>query len=95
MCWYCGESVASADRFGFSDICPVCGKDLRVCKNCAFYAPGQYGDCKENISETVRDKEKRNFCDFFRIAKDNGGADRSKIDAARQARGAFDKLFGA
>jgi hypothetical protein len=34
--------------------------------NCEFYYPNAYRQCKESILELVQDKERANFCDFFR-----------------------------
>ena len=51
-----------------SDVCPSCGADVRSCKNCRFYEPGAHYDCRENIDELVKDKERANFCGWFMIA---------------------------
>jgi len=34
-----------------------------------FMMPIAYRQCRESIREPVLDKEKANFCDFFRISK--------------------------
>lgn len=64
-----------------------------MCKNCVFYEPGKHWDCAETVPEEVRDKERANFCDYFRLAKDRPVS--SKFHEKReQARSAFDDLFG-
>lgn len=68
MCYYCGEPAGDIKLFRTS-VCVKCGKDLKVCLNCAFYAPGAHWDCKENIPEQVVDKEKTNFCEYFKYVE--------------------------
>jgi hypothetical protein len=79
------------DRVFRTSVCPSCGKDVRVCKNCKFYSPGAHWDCRETISEPVREKDTVNFCEYFVLAKNGLGTTdtKNKIDN----RAAFDKLF--
>jgi hypothetical protein len=82
--------------------CPSCGKDLKICLNCRFYEKGAHWDCRETISEPVRDKEKANFCDYFSIRsytpaeaealKKNGMSKAEKKQ--KEARSKLDDLFG-
>ena len=74
-------------------LCASCGRDLRICRNCKFYSPGSQWDCRETISEAVRDKERANFCDWFSAADDSRVVSGSQ-EKAQNARSAFDKLFG-
>ncbi|MCL2245191.1 MAG: hypothetical protein FWC03_12125 [Treponema sp.] len=67
MCWYCGLPVTDAEPIGRSMRCQNCGKDLRVCKHCRFFAPGSRGDCRETSAEKQTDKERSNFCDWFSL----------------------------
>lgn len=48
------------------ETCPQCGRDLRVCKNCRHYDASRRWECKEEITEAVREKESANYCEFFR-----------------------------
>ncbi|MCR4715295.1 MAG: hypothetical protein K5751_13070 [Treponemataceae bacterium] len=68
MCWKCGKPLIFNGSISRSDVCPVCGADVRACKNCRFYEPGAYYDCRENIDELVKDKERANFCGWFMLA---------------------------
>jgi hypothetical protein len=95
MCWYCGEAVLDKEPIGRSLRCETCGKDLRCCKNCAFYQAGSHNDCAEIRAEEVADKETANFCDWFRLnpqfrAKSDGSKAKNKADNARKA---FEALF--
>ena len=73
-------------------VCPSCGADLHSCLNCSFYAPGSHYDCHETVEEPVRDKEKSNFCDFFKAAVISEKS-RSSDDKSQKARDAFNALF--
>lgn len=64
-CFSCGLTNAPGDRVGRRDECSQCGADLHVCKNCRFYDPQAYNECKETSADVVREKERSNFCDFF------------------------------
>jgi hypothetical protein len=88
-CYKCGESLEI--RVYRNTECPSCGKDLKVCLNCKFYTPGSHWDCNESIREAVRDKERANFCDFFKFASNYQNSGKNKEDKAKKA---FDSLFG-
>ena len=50
---------------GRGEDCPHCGTSAHVCKNCEFYDPKAYNECRESSAERVVEKEKPNFCDQF------------------------------
>ncbi|MDR1058709.1 MAG: hypothetical protein LBL43_04090 [Treponema sp.] len=96
MCWYCGAPVTDGEPLGRSLRCPRCGRDLRVCRNCRFYLPGAGKDCGESQAEVPADRERANFCDWFRLdpkfrAVTLGEGDARSSEAA--AKSAFDNLF--
>lgn len=93
-CFSCGYQFDEQLKAFRSTFCPSCGKDVRVCKNCTFFDPTAHWQCRETVPEEVRDKERANFCDYFRLGTNPvtpGGAveDTKKKDA----RNAFDSLF--
>lgn len=95
MCWKCKNKI-DVEFIGRTDECPTCHTDLHSCKNCSFYLPGSHFDCKENIDEKVSDKEKANFCDFFRILRDfDNRSDEIKLAEEKKsvAKASFDALF--
>jgi rRNA maturation protein Nop10 len=67
-CAFCHEEIAET-KIHIRDECPACGRDLHICLNCEFYDANAYRQCRESIRELIQDKEKANFCDFFRAAK--------------------------
>jgi len=90
MCWFCGNDIeGSVYR---NTTCDNCGKDVKVCMNCKFYEPGAHWDCRETISEPVREKERANFCDYFvYVNRQPGTGSTSKQERARDS---FNSLFG-
>ncbi|MFC1844863.1 hypothetical protein ACFLZ5_08750 [Thermodesulfobacteriota bacterium] len=68
ICAFC-HKVISEPMIHIRDECPACGGDLHICLNCEFYDQSAYSQCRETIKEPVQDKEKANYCDFFRAAK--------------------------
>ena len=82
-CWNCGVALAFLD-YGRGDSCPKCGRDTRVCKGCLFYDKGTNNDCREPQADRVVDKEKSNFCDYFKPASP-GGQSATPRDAMKAA----------
>ncbi len=88
-CWKCGESIdyltLPIERL---DACKACGAEIHVCKMCVDYDTSYAHHCREPIAEEVKDKERANFCDFFKpkpdayVAHDTSEADESltKLD---------------
>lgn len=80
-----------------TEVCGVCGADVRVCKNCVYYAPGAQYDCRETVDGLVADKERSNFCEAFSLNPSAGiktnAPGKSAFDKAKKARSAFDALF--
>jgi hypothetical protein len=96
-CHKCGTELDEKLEVFRATTCPGCDADLRCCLNCTFYSPGDQWDCRETIDEPVRDKDRGNFCSYFRF-RQNGKGDGSEASGTSgtrsTARDAFDKLFG-
>ena len=92
ICWKCRKET-NIEKPERGDECPLCHADLHVCKACEFFESGAHNDCRETSAEYVGDKERGNFCDYFRpgteIAAGAGG-----VDKAAAAKDAFNALFG-
>ena len=65
-CFKCGTAI-ELEKVSRRDECPTCGNDLRVCLNCAFYAESKSNACEEPQAEPVKEKDRANYCDFFRF----------------------------
>ncbi|MGZ3691505.1 MAG: hypothetical protein ACXVAX_08375 [Pseudobdellovibrio sp.] len=64
-----------------------CRSDLHVCKNCEFYDPKSYNECREPSADVVREKERANYCDFFSARQSANSAqdEKAKLKAAADA----------
>ena len=91
ICWKCHKDT-NIEKPVRGDECPFCHADLHVCKACEFYDSGSHNDCRESSAEFVSDKERGNFCDYFR-ASTKGVTGAGGIDKAAAARDAFNSLF--
>lgn len=69
-CYSCGQAIDDP-KVGRGESCPKCRRDVRVCKNCTFYDLSAYNYCREPQAERVVDKEKGNFCDYFKFRQQN------------------------
>ena len=87
-CWNCGQELGHLD-YGRGDSCIQCGRDTRVCKGCQFYEKGSNNDCRESQADRVVDKEKSNFCDYFKPSPIAG----KSAPARDTLRAAADALF--
>jgi hypothetical protein len=93
VCWKCGASLAELSLpLTRLDECKQCGAELHVCKLCEFYNVTVAKHCRETIAEEVKDKERANFCDYFKPRPDAYST--SKQDAAAKAKADLDSLFG-
>ncbi len=91
-CYRCGESIAKLTLpLSRHDQCPSCSADLHVCKMCISWDPHATRQCREDGAEDVTEKERPNFCDWFKPSPDAFNPSRkSEADAAQAA---LDALF--
>lgn len=82
-CWSCGKDLTALD-YGRADRCGSCGRDTKVCKGCVHFDTHSNNQCRENQAEIVTDKERSNFCDYFKPSKGagSGGPARDALKAA-------------
>lgn len=82
-CFKCGKPIET-EKVSFREECRGCGSDVHVCLNCVFYEPGRSNDCREPQAERVREKDRANYCDFFRF---------KETETNRSGRSEADKLW--
>ena len=92
-CWRCGtqltEDLLPVRR---AELCPACNADLHVCKMCGFFNPSVADACEETIATAVSNKERSNYCEYF---KPSARAYKGAPDAAAaRARSELEQLFG-
>ena len=92
-CYRCGASLAVLSLpLSRHDQCPNCSADLHVCKMCIHFDEHVPRKCREDGAEDVTEKERPNFCDWFKPSDTAfDPARKSEADAAKDALAA---LFG-
>lgn len=94
VCWKCGASVADLSLpLRRDDECKQCGAQLHVCKLCEWYSIAVAKHCREPIAEEVNDKERANFCDYFKPRP--GAYSNAAVTAADKAKTELEALFGS
>ena len=93
VCWKCGASLAALTLpLRRLEECKACGAELHVCRMCVDYDTAVAKSCREPIAEEVKEKERANFCDYFKPRPD---AYRPRDETEeRKSRAALDTLFG-
>lgn len=91
-CYACTKSIELDETQPImrSEECPHCYVSLRCCKMCEFYDERSYNECREPSAERIVEKEKANFCDFYRITS-NLNKEQAKNDALAAANALFKK----
>jgi hypothetical protein len=93
VCWKCGNSLADLTLPLLRlEECRQCHAELHVCKLCEWYSTGVAKHCREPVAEEVKDKERANFCDYFKPREDAYSV--KSTDAATRAQAELDALFG-
>ena len=92
-CFKCGKPLSETFKImvGRQDVCPHCMADIRCCKMCHFYDPKAYNECRESQADRVQEKEKANFCDYFKIGSPGTNPDKEKQDQLAKAAALFKK----
>ncbi len=89
FCHYCGAQL-EARKPVRTDTCASCKRDVKVCLNCTFYDEGVENKCREPQAEWVKEKDRANFCEYFRFSGKPGKPGSSREQAARKK---LDDLF--
>jgi hypothetical protein len=90
-CAFCRSVLDVTGTVGRRDSCPQCNRDLHCCKQCKFYDPGAYNDCREVSSERIIEKERANHCDYFALRGSKGSG--SSATRTKDAKKALEALF--
>jgi hypothetical protein len=94
VCWKCGASLADLTLpLRRLEECRKCSAELHVCKLCEWYSIAVAKHCREPVAEEVKDKERANFCDYFKPRAD--AYEPADVGASSKARSDLDALFGS
>lgn len=93
QCWKCGSELKNLLLpFSRYEECSTCKADLHSCLACRNYDPAISDACSEDRADFILDKDKANFCDYFKV---NTKAYKKKDnEEARAARAKLAELFG-
>ncbi len=92
VCGSCGEKLEIEGKVGREEVCPNCGAYLHSCINCGFYDELAHNRCREPDAEWVSDKERSNFCEFFRYRR--SARPTPKLERKKKAEEELKRLFG-
>lgn len=93
ICWKCGQALTGVIMpMSRREECGQCGADQHVCKMCCYFDERGRGDCTEERAEEITDRERANFCDYFKpVVRAASGAGNQQAEDARAQLAA---LFG-
>ncbi len=89
-CHACGKEVVPPDPVGRKAECPYCRAELRCCLNCVHHEPAAYNQCRELQADRVMEKDRANFCEYFRFRE---GGTRTAPKPPAPARDQLNSLF--
>lgn len=90
LCFACQKEMIFVDaKISLREECSHCGADAHVCKNCQFYDPKAYNECREPSADRVKEKDRNNFCDYFSLNQDG----QATVDKAAALKAAAEALF--
>ena len=85
FCYQCCNKLEWKSFVPRSEECPHCYADIHVCRMCKFYDRSCYNECREPSAERVINKEKANFCDYFKLASNGQGGKKDKKSLLEKA----------
>ena len=83
--------LAVTGRVGRGESCPSCGADMHCCRNCEFYDPAAYNECREPQAERVLEKDRSNFCDYFQLAEKDSSIENKTTGTKKKLEALFKK----
>jgi hypothetical protein len=86
-CYKCQAQLEVPEPISRKEECSQCGSDVRVCRNCQYYDPKVYNECRETQADRILEKDRSNLCDFFKPSSSSGAAvnERDKLLSAAEA----------
>lgn len=92
LCWKCGAALAELP-LPLSRLaeCPVCRAYAHACSMCLHFDRNAPKQCREPDAGEVKEKERPNFCDYF---KPNPKAYKGRDAKTQATKSKLDSLFG-
>lgn len=93
LCYRCGDGLERLTLpLSRRDNCPNCGVELHVCRMCIHFDRAVVRQCREDGAEDVKEKDRANFCDWYKPSSAAFDVQQKNVEDA--ARAALDDLFG-
>jgi len=86
-CWSCSAilDIDLDEPVGRNTTCDLCGADVRACRGCSYHDPARDNACREPSADRVLEKDRANFCGFFRLRIDGPRAHgNASVDEAKR-----------
>ena len=92
-CYNCHKNleISEGDRILRHEECSSCQASLHCCRMCVHYDTQSYNECREPLAERIVDKEKANFCSYFKISSNGAEQNNEKDDLVAAANALFKK----
>ena len=93
QCWHC-NSVVTDQPLPLSTYaeCRHCRAQLHCCRQCQHFDPRLRADCDEPRAESHSEREKANFCDWFKLRREFVGRGKNAPSVDHHAE--LETLFG-
>jgi hypothetical protein len=93
VCWKCGAELRGVP-LPLSRLaeCASCKAELHVCRLCQNYEANTVRKCREIRAEDIINKERANYCDWFKPRP--GAFDSRRRAKTESAKARLDGLFG-
>ena len=91
VCYNCRKEFEQESLVTRSSECSHCYASIRSCRMCQFYDKSCYNECREPSAERVTDKEKANFCDYFKLASGGTPGEEDQNSLLDEANALFKK----
>jgi len=88
ICKHCGTKV-SVEKVHFSTECEKCNSWMHSCIQCSLWVADSE-TCKSMTTESLRDREGKNFCDEWQPRSDK----QINYKKEEEAKEKFDSIFG-
>lgn len=98
ICWRCKQPLTAVILpMSRREECLACHADQHVCKMCVFFRDAGRGECSEERAEWLSDRERANFCDYFKpitaCAAEQSAAQSDSDNAKARAQAQLDALL--
>ncbi len=86
-CHVCKRELTLDRTIGRTEECAFCRADLHCCLNCAFHDKTASKQCREPVAEPIKEKQKANYCGYFRFADADACPGESALEQCRKELG--------